>query len=180
MAIMAVALTTTFTITACSSDDDDNGDNTEQTIVGNWVITEDWYSGKDGWTKQEIIWNFYKDSTGEYANTIEVDDKWKEVYPWYDAKYAVDGIIYLTHVYNWKLSGNKVTLDVVKTRIWQDGTYKKKMEEFDLKLTDINNPTIVGTFSISYLIEFLDSNCLKLTEIEDDGKTYGWYILQRK
>lgn len=175
MTMMAVALATTFTMTACGDDDDDEqGGSTDQGLVGNWIITGD----QDGdWDDDvQMIWNFYKDGTGEFSSRYQVDDNYTLLPVLGDiSPYIADGWLYLTSVWNWNQTDNKVELTYQKLRIWKDGTYQKVVKEVNTNITDgnINKDT--------YQYEFLGNDRLKLTKLSRTGEVSDdYYMLKRK
>ena len=179
MTMMAVALATTFTMTACGDDDDDEQDrSTEQGLVGNWVITG---MQDDNWGDDSpLFWNFYKDGTGEFSISYEVNGDYDLFLPELGdiTPYLVDGWLYVTNVWNWKQTGDKVELTYKKLRVWKDGTYKKVVKEVDNSIADekydyLNKDT--------YMCEFLDNDRLKLTWVSRKGEVSSdYYMLKRK
>ena len=165
MAMAAVTLSTAFTLTACGGDDDDDnsgGGNTQQSIVGNWDIIEDnneWFT-----IDNSSFWNFYKDGTCEYPQIFPVESA--SSIDDLDFSYASNGFLYRTIFYKWTLSGNVLTMNFLKERIWQDYTFTKVVKENDI--------SYLG--SIKYEVEFLDNNRMKLTDSKDKN---SWYILKR-
>lgn len=164
MAMTAVALSTAFTLTACGDDDEDDnssgGDITQQNIVGNWDIVDDNYGVFT--VDNSGFWNFYKDGTCEYPQIIpEGSTSYGS-----DFSYASNGLLYFTIFYKWTLSGNMLTMNFLKERIWQDYTFTKVVKENDI--------SYLG--SVKYEVEFLDNNRMKLTDPKDKN---SWYILKR-
>ena len=179
MTMIAVALATTFTMISCSNDDDNEpgGNSTDQVLVGNWIVTG--YQDGDWGDDSQTIWNFYKDGTGEFSISYQVNDKDFPLTELGDvSSYLVDGWLYVTNVWNWKQTDNKVELTYKRLRIWKDGTCKEVVKEvnrqsYGEQYDNLNKDT--------YLCEFLANDRLKLIWVSSKGEVSSqYYMLKRK
>lgn len=177
MAMLAIAISTTFCLTACGDDDDptDQPQPVQHSIVGSWQIASMEIGGKvydEDNSDPSNFWNFMNDGIGEYGTIVPVegslDEMWAEDNGY--TPFIYNKAIYGSILFDWTQTGSKITMKGRAYRVWQDDTYKR---------VGLEEPTDVN---LTYQLEFLDNNTIKLTEVETSVKEQNLvkYTLRRK
>ncbi|MBR1932571.1 MAG: hypothetical protein IJ841_02675 [Prevotella sp.] len=119
MTMMAIALTTVFTFSACGDDDDDN----DNPLVGTWQILGG-FNRTSGRGDATETYTFRNNGTATYEYYEKYEESVRE------SRYTVQ--------YTYTVKGNKLTMVPVSSKDWErlaDGTERTSTEIYEEPIT---------------------------------------------